>query len=229
MFIKRLGKIILLGEAKIGKNDTINKLMRTIIFVLPFILFYACSWHGFPLPKTTTQQAQPAYFPANVFSKRADLHNFINSWYSRQLTALQEPSLYTSEPPHHVYRFTWLRSFHPPIAIRIELPSHSLGTLTAKRTDGAGGYEPGEVDLNTSFELTPSETQEFLSKIEQCQFWRLPTREEVDGLDGARWIIEGKQETRYHIVDRWSPEKGCVRELGLYFLKLSRINVKEIY
>ena len=49
------------------------------------------------------------------------------------------------------------------------------------------------------------------------------------GLDGAQWIIEGLLNGNYHIVDRWSPEEGSIRAIGLHFLKLSDLKVDEIY
>src|SRR4030095_15217596 len=50
---------------------------------------------------------------------------FENRWFSQQLTAAEEPSLYlatqrSGRDRPYVLRFTWLRSFHAPVFIRIE-------------------------------------------------------------------------------------------------------------
>ena len=49
-------------------------------------------------------------------------------------------------------------------------------------------------------------------------FWKLPSIQEDRGVDGAQWIIEGARNGTYHIVDRWSPEDGEIRALGLLML-----------
>ena len=51
-------------------------------------------------------------------------------------------------------------------------------------------------------------------------------------LDGAQWILEGVRNGKYHVVDRWSPEKGDpVRGIGILALKLGRFKIhsEEIY
>src|SRR5687768_4530953 len=77
----------------------------------------------------------PAYFPASlgepaIRCPAADparlqplLSDFERDWYSRQLAAAGEPSLYLasrSAPGPATLRFTWLRTFHAPVFIRIE-------------------------------------------------------------------------------------------------------------
>jgi hypothetical protein len=47
-----------------------------------------------------------------------------------------------------------------------------------------------------------------------------------------QWVIEGIDHGKYRLLDRWSPENGPVRELGLYFLRdlaHLRLNADEIY
>jgi hypothetical protein len=34
------------------------------------------------------------------------------------------------------------------------------------------------------------------------------------GFDGARWIIEGVKDGKYHVADRWTNENGAIHELG---------------
>jgi hypothetical protein len=65
--------------------------------------------------------------------------------------------------------------------------------------------------------------------LEALQFWRLPTREDICVIDGAQWILEGLKNGNYHIVDRFSPERGMFREIALKFIQLAHVTVKEIY
>ena len=52
------------------------------------------------------------------------------------------------------------------------------------------------------------------------------------GTDGSQWIIEGVKKGQYHVVDRWMPKDGMVRELGLLLaLDFAKLNIpkNEIY
>lgn len=48
------------------------------------------------------------YFPENVFSPIDEHNAFINQWYSKQLIALKEPSIYSQkeEDNKKIFRFT---------------------------------------------------------------------------------------------------------------------------
>lgn len=120
-----------------------------------------------------------------------------------------------------VFRFTLLPSFDHPIAVRIVINQDGTGILYAKMTDGKGGYDPGKISKTVERKINKDIVKEFLNVIESENFWQLPTNKEVRGLDGDQWIVEGLSDGHYHLVDRWSPEKGSVRIIGSYFLKLS--------
>ena len=103
--------------------------------------------------------------------------------------------------------------------------------LYIKETDGAGGYEPGKIKTNDEKGLSKVEVGKLLETIAENDFWSLPRTGGEIGLDGAQWIIEGVSDGKYHVVERWSPDEGNVRGIGLYFLKMSSLNVNddEIY
>jgi hypothetical protein len=58
-------------------------------------------------------------------------------------------------------------------------------------------------------------------------FWSLPSHvNDQTGTDGSQWIVEGVNEGKYHIADRWSPDKGPVRELSVNLaVGLAQMNV----
>ena len=63
--------------------------------------------------------------------------------------------------------------------------------------------------------LTHEQTQVFLGKLDQVHFWKLPNPvQDQTGTDGSQWVIEGVNKGRYHVVDRWTPQLGPVREIG---------------
>ena len=107
---------------------------------------------------------------------------------------------------------------------------------TVKATDGVGAYALGDLLLNFTRQLSAEERSQLLDAMSTSGFWSLPAEEEnLPGLDGATWIIEGVRETEpfryateYHYVQRWSPRPGPVRDLGLLFLRLAELEA-EIY
>ncbi|HEX7286249.1 MAG TPA: hypothetical protein VF532_08710 [Candidatus Angelobacter sp.] len=163
------------------------------------------------------------FFPGGAFyPDNLKLDAFKAKWYSEQLTALEEPPLFKAkqDPGVQSYRFLWLRTFHHPVAVRVVIHPDGAGTVTAKMADGAGGYKPGKLLVDKTELLPPNKVKKLIEKIAQLSYWALPTRDpEPPGLDGAQWVVEGIDHGKYHLVDRWTPKKGAVRELGLYFLR----------
>ena len=154
---------------------------------------------------------------------------FTLEWYSAQLCALEEPLLYRYKDTI-AYRFTWLRTFHHPIAIRIENYHNTYG-LYWKVASGAGGYEPGSIIIDRKRELTKEEWLRFTHLINSCNFWDMPYKNQRMGTDGAEWIMEGIEQGNYHVAERWSPEKSAYKECCLYLLKLTgmKISKADIY
>ena len=173
------------------------------------------------------------YFPDSSLDLRRD--HFKSDWYSAQLSALQEPSLYQMIKAANAesYRFLWLRTFHHPVAVRIDVNPDGTSLLTAKMASGAGGYRPGTISEKHSQMLSKEQTSAFLSQVEASKFWRAPNPiNDQRGTDGSQWIIEGLKRGRYHVVDRWSPTSGVARQLG-FMMAFNLANLKvpkdEIY
>ena len=168
---------------------------------------------------------QIVYFPKHIF---VDLFSKL---YSRHLVAMNEPSLWElSNNDHlHIYRFVWLRTFDPPISVRLEIDPDGAGLLVAKSTDGMGGYYPGKLVMNESVILSVEQVDRFTGKLSDIRFWQLPSRDDNLGLDGAHWIMEGVKGGEYHLVDRWSPKEGALRKTALLLIDLAGIDVEKIY
>lgn len=56
--------------------------------------------------------------------------------------------------------------------------------------------------------------------LDAANFWSLAPTCTRGGLDGATWLIEGRQGDTYHAVTRWSP-RGPIYEIGRAFFELS--------
>jgi len=179
-----------------------------------------------------TPIAKESYFPQDSLDETAVSSRSREQWYSEHLRALKEPSLWDSSKSQKLqtYRFLWLRTFDRPISVRLDVQQDGTSLLTTKITNGQGGYKPGKLVVNKSRKLTKDQTTWFLERMEEVSFWKLasfekpyeigPNGEKVDliGVDGAEWIVEGVKDGKYHVVDRWSPEKGPVRVLGIVML-----------
>ena len=197
----------------VGIFASIRRLM------LPMALLSATS-----VAAASSREACPArgsedyYFPAGTFAegpRRDDA--FVRRWFSEQLRAMGEPSL-SCGTAGRVYRFTWLRSFDHPVAVRVT-DSGSRGRLDAIELDGAGGYAPGKPLRRKSFVLGKKSMAKLRATMAAA--WELSATEPSSGRDGAEWIIEVAEDGRHHAVLRWSPEQGPVRDLGLRLLSES--------
>lgn len=157
------------------------------------------------------------------------------SWYSQHLEAAGEPNLCDrAEGLREVYRFTWLRTFHPPVIVRIERHD-GTHRLVAKKLDGRGGYEPGELVVDRSTGIEAREWRKFKSLVRAASFWsaRRDEATNVVGFDGARWIFEGVRNRTYWARDRWSPDGNRstqpYRQFGIYLLELAGLLPSDEY
>jgi hypothetical protein len=180
--------------------------LRTILVFLTAVMLNISMSYAQYFPKP----------PGNV-----PIDDFKAKWYSTQLRALKEPSFFilAKNPASNSYRFLWLRTFHHPVAIRVDhQQSNDSWILTVKVASGAGGYSPGTITTNTSRKLTAQEAESLVSKVESGGFWNAPDPvDEPTGEDGSQWIIEGAKAGHYHVVDRWMPKNGPAHDLGLFF------------
>jgi len=174
--------------------------------------------------------AQDTYFPKGSLSDNERVDSMRASWFTYQLKALEEPSLLEAGSNRSLesYRFVWLRTFHHPIAVRLEIMADGSGKLTTKIGSGSGGYKPGKLIENTSHSVEREQINKFLKQVRRVGFWNLPSSDEnttMVGCDGSRWIIEGVKDAKYHVAQRWTPSKGPVHKLGT-MLAMSLANLK---
>jgi hypothetical protein len=139
---------------------------------------------------------------------------------------MKEPSLLCGNEVAETYRFLWLRSFHHPIAVRIERSGDGI-SLEAVELSETGSY-PSSVLHRAKRTLSSQDWAELQALLVRSDFWKLPTKRPDDSIlmmDGAGWIVEGRREGVYHIVNRDSRDGGDYRALGLLFLRLSGFSV----
>ena len=181
------------------------------------------------LSPATAGKNQPIYFPDKIFSDKSNVNALINQWFGEQLLALEELPLYPAETGIEVYRFTWLRSFHKAMSFRLTITPAGTGQLSVTRTNGAGGYDPGSIDLKKNVEIQNSDVEALRNGLKDMGFWLMPAKEETRGMDGAEWLLESVSGGLYHLVVRWSPQDGKFRDWAMSLMILGNVELGEIY
>jgi hypothetical protein len=151
---------------------------------------------------------------------------FVANWYSEHLHAMNEPLLFNRKIDKEIYRFTWLRTFDKPMTFRFEKENSSY-TLYWKVLSGAGGYEPGTIEIKRLKILTQNEWTEFIQLIEKANFWNMNLGRSSIGTDGSEWIMEGLSQTDYRAVIVCSPNKGNFYNACDYLISLTNLKISE--
>lgn len=195
-----------------------------------------------PIPKEIQSSFTQCYFPSSYFT------NLTDSWecdfstdylfeiesgkrtaerLQVQLNDLNEDCLYNHETKHNsvIYRFTWLRSFHNPISIRIENVDNEI-TLYWKVGKGSGGYEPKGLKKSGKKKLSLKRWIEFERSITDSNFDNLPNEKRILMKDGATWTLERKSSESFKAHHTNVPSQE-IKEACLYLLDLTKIKVKE--
>jgi hypothetical protein len=210
-----------------------RKIMRYLPFLLVGFLATTCTCAQTKTrPPITIKQinppdTSPQYFPVGLFDTNAQLSDWIARWYASELRRLEESSLTEAKTDRDpfVYRFLLIPSFTPSFLVRLTINPDGTGTLTAKTTADETGK--ASVTLNQQTENVSAENvSKFLTLLSEVDFWSLPTEAPRRGLDGQVWLLEGRKGRKYHVVDRWCPERqeSCARACQ-YLLDLSTLKV----
>lgn len=169
--------------------------------------------------------ASQSYFPPSVLAENAIEDTSNAEWYSKTLRALKEPSLWEiakSNPQAEVYRFTYIRSFHDPISVRIVLQPETQ-VMVIKQARRTHGENTGRLVTNRTAKLPTDVAEALKLAVTQDMLWDLPAfiprPEDTVQLDGSQWIVELVQNGRYHVLNRWSPDlPDEVRRIGELFM-----------
>jgi hypothetical protein len=176
-----------------------------------------------PTPTPTPPNWSPDdYFPAGVFSDREDENRYWASSFSLALAAFDEPPLFSRKPDKEIecYRFLWTRSFHNPVVLRVDVKGEDDANLTIKVGELAPwSHKIRKLTRNEKKRLGKDAVESLKAAVRRTNFFELPPYEKVEGLDGSYWTIEALVAGRYHVVTRWSPEKGPVREIGMMLIE----------
>ncbi|MCW1921693.1 hypothetical protein OKA05_03955 [Luteolibacter arcticus] len=150
--------------------------------------------------KVIADPAGKAYFPEG----RA-------SYYTKYLSAMKEPSVLSPQEKgvERVFRFTYLRSFHDPLVVRITETGDTV-TARAVRLEMDQQYQPVKIVSDRTWKLDGEGRKAVKALPEQKGFWTpLNLVEEAiasSGLDGSKWVFEVHDKDGYRMIDVWTPE-----------------------
>lgn len=195
------------------------------------------------VPLTDARVADGAFFPSYLgktakgcsypaIANPPILGESSSDWYSSHLRAAGERPLteLAAEAPEQIaVRFVWLRSFEKPIIVRIEEQADGRARIEATRLSGAGGYEPGQVEEHLRRDLTSAEFDAFTAVLKNAALSTEAAANCDNGIDGAQWVLEVIDGDEYSFFERWTPEQGSVREVGLAMLRLTGFDLEPIY
>jgi hypothetical protein len=233
---KTLRKTLIIGIltlflTQIGFSQSIDKFINSTIEVdnknVP------TDKKQFYFPKEMFPEVETEYVRVNDSTTRIETKiiegkydDFVMEWYSQHLFAMKEPLLFNRKINKEIYRFTWLRTFHKPIAIRIEKENAEY-KIYWKMLSGAGGYEPGKLITEKTKKLTEKEWLNFNELLKKSNFWKMEIGRSSIGNDGSEWILEGVNKTDYKVVSIWTPRKGNFYNTCSYLISLTDLEIKK--
>src|SRR5439155_5948682 len=107
--------------------------------------------------------------------------------------------------------------------------------LHAKWLSGQVGYDWGTFQSEKTRNLTQKEWRRLNQLLNRASFWTTPYEqvkpqpnekgEMTVCLDGVDWFLEGSARGTYHVVDRYCPDEGAFKAVGMYMVKLARRNI----
>lgn len=192
------------------------------------------------------------YFPpvlSDTFKRKNPLdQDFKQKRYSSVLYNFRLPILYNEAAPQTIYRLLWLRSFHQPVCFSIKeykgryyLNARELdyrppfynvlnGWVNAEGERISDTVQKADRFAVITFDATRAlaesqwnDVEKYLSGID---FWNSPMNDPNDGpnADGSTWVIEGRQNNRYHFIERYNAA-GTLMDFGKYLIETSGINI----
>jgi hypothetical protein len=157
--------------------------------------------------------ADDSYFPIKTKAGGEGVSAFESNWYGKALERMNEPRLpgFTKDVNADIYRVMILPTWGNPIVVRVQRHGEFY-SLSARRLDGQGGYDPGKLAESKDIELGADDSKFLAVLIQNLNFFQLPAEDRVRGFDGDEWIVEGVSQGKYHVAVRWcansyDPEK----------------------
>jgi hypothetical protein len=121
--------------------------------------------------------------------------------------AFEEPYIDTTkiDSTKFWFRISIAPCFRKPICLVVEKKNNKTN-VTAKMTDGDGGYLTGLLDFSITKTFTDSVYNDISKELHQLNFWELKEDTTcISGYDGEFWTFEAIENGKYNIINRWLP------------------------
>lgn len=127
---------------------------------------------------------------------------------SNSILSEEDIEPFTNNITNELYRLILIRSFDHPIIIRLTVNSKKNFLLKVKMGSGKeGGVDGLLIDLTA--EPPKDGIDRFFHLLKKADFWNLDKLNyDRLGFDGATWVLEAVYNGKYHVVERWSPDKN---------------------
>ena len=150
------------------------------------------------------------YFPENAFGD-SRVSKVLEPAYSEVLRILDEPSIYeigknTSEKS---IRIMFAPSFKDYFIIRVRIDSNNNGKLYYKVLSNNLETILEDIEMDLDSEII----SEINIKTNETNLWSQKSIFNYNVLDGADWIIEGKENNQYHFICRNYGDEGSLEKL----------------
>jgi hypothetical protein len=151
--------------------------------------------------------------------------------YERLLSRIHEPSLFMARTniAAREYRLLYLPAWSSPVVIRIHQSLHgsSLRIHAWSQPNSAGDrFGPFVAEKRCDDLLWKQLTEQ----LRALGFWeRTSHRDEPEGLDGYRFVLEGLDRGTYHLVDRYGADDPEFEEICLALLKQAPVEAKRYF
>jgi hypothetical protein len=176
-------------------------------------------WYFVNLPKNWENIFTKDYLYSLEYSR--DEIDFLEKFFK----SMNEPCLYNMRISENkeIYRFTYIRSFHNPICIRIEKVGNEID-LYWKKLKGSGAYCEKELKESKKKKITINEWNQFIKLLDKAEFSKLPKLKERIMCDGDRWVLEMKTSLIYKIHSTNIPEENF-KDVFKYLLELTKMEI----
>lgn len=171
------------------------------------------------------------FFEPMSLSTRDFVHAARSWHYERAFGDLEEDSIYQkrNDESIEIYRFALFRSFHSPFCVRLQKSDTNSDTFSLFVKEVHYSENDKNDLMVAEILLSRKLLADLIDQIESLDYTELPPTRGAEGNDGARWILEVLKEKEYHIVDRWSPQNGMIREIGMKFFKIAKQTPDPLY
>jgi len=178
--------------------------------------------------------------PKGIFFPDPD-SEYMDTWftnhYSNILREANEPSIWklAETKGYHEYRFYFdeSRYSYGPVIVRLstQVDDRAIATVNILKSvpDNPDTYYPEyrkALEIHKTITVSKKNMEKFFVQLEKINFWQSPTNDPDTTIstDGSSWYIEAAKDTKYHFIERHSPDDKPMVELGMLFMQLAKLS-----